>query len=230
MKKLIPSLLSIAALAVAPVIRAETPPVKLVVVDMAKIFDSHYETQAEKAKLDDASQKAQAEIDRMNKEGNALVAEYKEFDEQSKSSVATADAKSKALADAQKKQQEINTKMQDINTFANNARSTIQQRIQTFRSMMMDEISKTVKQVAQRHDATLVVDKSGPSLLGIAPVIYADPAYDITDEVMAEINKGRPANVPAASSSTITTPAAAGSPAAAPSEPKITVPGVTPSK
>jgi outer membrane protein len=222
--------MSLAALAAfAPVVRAEPPAVKLVVVDMAKIFDSHYETQAEKAKLDDATQKAQAEMDQMNKEGNALVAEYKELDEQSKSSVATAEAKSKALAEAQKKQQEINTKMQDINTFANNARATIQQRIQTFRSMMMDEISKTVKAVAQRHGATLVIDKSGPSLLGIAPVIYADPTYDITDEVMAEINKNRPANLPATPSSTIPTAAPSATPVPV-SEPKITVPGVSPSK
>ena len=164
---------------------------------MAKIFDNHYETKAEKAKLDDASQKAQAEIDTMNKEGNALVAEYKELDEQSKSPMATADAKSKSQAAAQKKGQEIQQKMQDINTFANNAKQSIQQRIQTFRSMMMEEISKVVVTVAKRHDATLVLDKSGPSLLGVPPVIYSDSGYDITPEVIAEIDAHRPASAAA---------------------------------
>src|SRR6185437_6072485 len=138
MKNLTHTLFSFGAFAAAALVVQAQPAPKILVVDMAKIFDNHYETKAEKAKLDDASQKAQAEIDTMNKEGNALVAEYKELDEQAKSPMATSDAKSKAQAAAQKKGQEIQAKMQDINTFASNAKQSIQQRIQTFRSMMMD--------------------------------------------------------------------------------------------
>lgn len=226
MKKITQTLLSLGAFGVAAVFaHAESAP-KIVVVDMAKLFDGHYETQAEKLKLDDASKKAQAEIDRMNKEGNALVAEYKELDEQAKSALATAEAKSKAMADAQKKGQEIQAKMQDVNTFANNAKATIQQRIQTFRSMMLEEIAKVVVQVAKRHDATLVLDKSGPSLLGIAPVIYADSSYDITEEVLSEINRNRPASTPAATvAPSVSAPSRA--PASSTDTPKIVVPGVT---
>jgi outer membrane protein len=217
MKNLTHTLISLGAFAAAALVAQAQPAPKILVVDMAKIFDNHYETKAEKAKLDDASQKAQAEIDTMNKEGNALVAEYKELDEQSKSPMATSDAKAKALAAAQKKGQEIQSKMQDINTFANNAKQSIQQRIQTFRSMMMDEISKVVVQVGKRHDATLVLDKSGPTLLGVPPVIYADSSYDITPEVIAEIEAHRPAGAGS------TAPA----PAPASTTPQITVPGVT---
>ncbi len=66
--------------------------------------------------------------------------------------------------------------------------------------------------------ATLVVDKSGPTLFGIPTVIYADPAYDITDDVIKEVNKDRPA--PAA-------PAAAA--AAKPGDPvQFNVPVATP--
>jgi outer membrane protein len=98
---------------------------------------------------------------------------------------------------------------------------------------MLEKISKVVVTVAKRHDATLVIDKSGPTLLGVSPVVYFDSGYDITSEVVAEINKDRPANTPAASATPASAPAAA--PATAPSTgsdmPKITVPGVTaPSK
>lgn len=219
MKKPIQTLLSIGAFGAAALFAHAEPAPKIAVVDMAKLFDNHYETQAEKTKLDEASQKAQTEIDQMNKDGNALVAQYKDLDEQSKNPAANTDAKSKATADAQKKGQEIQAKMNDINTFANNAKATIQQRIQTFRNMMMEEISKVVVVVAKRHDATLVIDKSGPSLLGMSPVIYFDSSYDITDEVMTEINKSRPANMPAPAAPSTAAPADS-------STPKITVPGV----
>jgi len=227
MKNTTKTLLSLGAFGAATLLSHAQPAPKIAVVDMAKLFDSHYETQAEKAKLDEASQKAQAEIDRMNKEGNAMVAEYKELDEQSKNPTATTEAKARALADAQKKGQEIQAKMQDVNTFANNAKATIQQRIQTFRSMMLEEISKVVVKVAKRHDATLVFDKSGPSLLGVAPLIYSDSGYEITDEVASEINRNRPATTPASSSSSpsISVPSAPAPAGAA--TPKITVPGVT---
>ena len=206
------------------------PAPKIVIVDMAKLFDNHYETQAEKTKLEEAGKKAQDQIDQMNKEGNALIAQYKDLDEQAKNPAANTEAKAKAATDAQKKGQEIQAKMQDINTFANNAKATIQQRIQTFRGMMMEDISKVVVQVAKRHDATLVLDKSGPSLLGIPAVIFCDSAYDITDEVMGEINKGRPIGTPSVAPSAPAAPAAA-APAAGMPLPKITVPGVTaPSK
>ena len=222
MKNLTHTLISLGAFAAAALVAQAQPAPKILVVDMAKIFDNHYETKAEKAKLDDASQKAQAEIDTMNKEGNALVAEYKELDEQSKSPMATSDAKASAQKKAQEKGQQIQAKMQDINTFANNAKQSIQQRIQTFRSMMMEEISKVVVEVAKRHDATLVLDKSGPSLLGVPPVIYADSGYDITPEVIAEIDAHRPAG--AASSAPSSSSSA---PASSSSTPQITVPGVT---
>jgi outer membrane protein len=204
--------------------QTQTAP-KIVIVDIAKIFDNHYETQAEKAKLDDAHKKALAEVDEMNKEGNALVSEYKALEEQSKSPLATAEAKAKAVADAQKKGQEIQAKLQDIRTFENNAQQTLNQRIQTFRSMVMDEISKIVVQVAKRHNATLVFDKSGPSLLGVPAVLYYDSSYEITEEVMTEIKQRRPGT---SSTAAPTGPSpSAGVLAPASEAPKIMVPGIT---
>jgi outer membrane protein len=224
MKKTILTLLSLGAFSISLVSARADAPVKLLVVDMANIFDNHYETQAEKVKLDDANKKAQDSLDNINKEGNTLVAQYKELAEQAKNPAATSEAKTKAAESAQKIGQQIQQKMQDRDSFANNARGTIQQRIQSFRATMMESISKVVVTVAKRHDATLVIDKSGPSLLGISPIIYTDASYDITKEVIDEINKNKPANMPAA------VPVPEGTSAAAPASeatPKITVPGVT---
>ena len=65
--------------------------------------------------------------------------------------------------------------------------------------------------------ATLVLDKSGPTLFGIPAIIFADPAYDITQQVIDEVNKDRPPApaAPAAATPDTTTPAPA-----TPAEPK----------
>ena len=128
---------------------------------------------------------------------------------------------------AQRKLEAIQQKKNEIGTFVNNTRQSLQQRLQTFRSLMLEEIGKVATDVAKRKGATLVLDKSGPTFIGISNLVYSDPGFDITDDVMAEINKSRPATAVTAPTSA---PAAApaGAPAAAPAAgtPAVSVPGL----
>jgi len=196
---------------------------KILVVDLAKLFDGHWKTQEQTVKIQADLAKAQEQASALQKNGNALVEEFKELDEQSKNPAATTEAKSKAQADAQKKYDEIQQKRSELNSFAQNAQNTIRQRSQAFKSLMIDEISRTAVEIAKKKGATFLLDKAGPTMAGVSNILYADPTLDITDEVMAEINKDRPATAP-----TPTAPANA----AAPGEdaPKITVPAIAPNK
>ncbi len=224
MKKSMQTLVAIAAFGAASLAAQAQPAIKILVVDMAKIYDSHYKTVEQNAKIQSDDQKAQEEVDKMNKEGNVLVEEYKSLNEQSNNPALTAEAKSKAQNEAQRKLESIQTKQREVQTFIQNTRNSLQQRLQTFRSLMLEEISKIATDVAKRRGATLLVDKAGPSLIGISNIVYADPAYEITEDVMKEINKDRPPGAP-------TAPAAATTPAAAPgaatkSAPAVSVPGL----
>lgn len=223
MKKSIRSLVAVLAVgAFALAARAETAPVKIMVVDMAKLYDNHYKTLEQNAKLTADKQKAEQQVEELNKEGNQLVEQYKSLEEQSNNPALTAEAKSKAANDAKTKMQQIQAKEQEIRSFIQNSSQSLNQRLQNFRSLMLEEISKVATEVAKRHGATLLFDKAGPSLIGISNVIYSDPSYDITDEVMAEINKSRPPGAPTApavdtgssteSTSTSTSTTSSGSP------------------
>ena len=224
MKKLIQTLIVAASFGALTLAAQAQPAVKLVVVDMAKLYDTHYKTVEKNAQLQADDQKAQEEVDKMNKEGNALVEEYKALNDKAGNPALTADAKSTAQNEAQKKLAAIQQKQQEVQTFIQNTRNSLQQRMQTYKALILEEISKTATTVAQRKGATLVIDKSGPSLFLIPSVIYADPGFDITDDVMKEVNKDRPASAAAAP--------AASAPAAAPAAgaPAVSVPGLTPKK
>jgi outer membrane protein len=219
MKKTIQSLIAVAAVALTTLTtHAQTAP-KILVVDLAKLFDSHWKTQEQNAKLQADSAKARDQASQLQKDGNALVEQFKELDEQSKNPAATTEAKAKAQAGAQKLYDEIQQKRSEMNSFIQNTENTLRQRSQTFKTLMIEEISKTAVDIAKRKGATFLLDKSGPTLVGVSNILYFDPSLEITDEVMAEINKDRPA----------TAPAAAPAPTIGDS-PKITVPGITPSK
>lgn len=188
---------------------------KILVVDMAKLLDGHYKTQEQNEKLRSDGQKAQEELDRLNKEGNALVEQYKELVDQANNPTANEATKSRVQGEAQRKMEEIQRKTNEVRTFEANTQRALQGRIRTFRDLMFEEIGKLATDVAKRRGAALLVDKSGPSLLGIPSVIHFDSALDITDEVMKEINKDRPAvaETPAApAASPAATPAASDSP------------------
>ena len=221
MKKSIQSLALVAVLGAFSIAAQAQPAVKLYVVDMAKLYDTHYKTVEKNAQLQADDQKAQEEVEKMNKEGNSIVEEYKALKDKANNPALTNEAKNAAENEAQKKLASIQSKQNEVQTFIQNTRNSLQQRMQTYKALILEEISKTAITVSQRKGATLLVDKSGPSLFLIPNVIYSDPGFDITDEVMKEINKDRPASSTPAP--TTTAAPAAGSPA-------VSVPGLTPKK
>ncbi len=227
MKKTIQTLVAVAALGALTLAARAQPAVKLYVVDMAKLYDTHYKTVEKNSQLQADDAKAQEEVDRMNKEGNGLVEEYKALNDKAGNPALTAEAKASAQNEAQKKLGSIQQKQQEVQTFIQNTRNSLQQRMQTYKALILEEISKTATTVAQRKGGTLLLDKSGPSLFLIPNVIYSDPGFDITEDVAKEINKDRPVSA--------TPSPAAAAPAAAPSgavntAPGISVPGLTPKK
>jgi len=171
---------------------------KVGVVDMARLFDLHYKTEEKNQVFQDEQERVQVEIQRLVNEGIALQEEAKGMAEQLNNPVLSDEAKAEIQGQAQLKVQEIQLKQQEVTTLRNNSGQSLRQRIMNFRSLMMDEISQVAETVAQRQGITLLFDNSGPSLLGVPAVIYADEGFDITDEVLAEINKDRPEDAPSA--------------------------------
>jgi Skp family chaperone for outer membrane proteins len=60
---------------------------------------------------------------------------------------------------------------------------------------MLEEIQKVIDTLAYERGITLVLDVSGSSNIGAPVVVYSSAAYDITDDVLAILNRERPAEV-----------------------------------
>lgn len=220
------SLKSLLALAVAGLfsasVQAQSTP-KVFVVDMAKLYDGHFKTEEQNTKLRTDQQKAEEELQKLNGEGTALVNQAKELQEQLKNATLTDAAKGKAQQELQAKAEEIQRKQNDVNNFRANTQRQLQQRINTFKQLLLEEISKIAVDIAKSKNATLLLDKSGPSLIGISNIVYFDSSYDITEDVAKVINKDRPATA-AAPAVPATKPSA--KPAASSQDaPSVTFPG-----
>src|SRR5882724_1198094 len=144
MKKSALTLIALAVFGASALFVQAQPAPKILVVDLAKLYDGHYKTEEQNAKLRAAEQQATEELDRLNKEGSALVDQYRDLSEQSKNPALTTDARGKAEADAQKKTEEIQRKQTEVTSFRTNTQRSLQQRIKTFRDLMLEEISKKI--------------------------------------------------------------------------------------
>ncbi len=226
MNKLLATLCAVAAFAgIAAAPASAQPAPKIYVVDMAKLLDGHYKTEEQNAKLKGDEAKANEELEKINNEGKTLVEQLKKLEEDSKNPTLATEAKEKLQTEMRSKIEDIQKKQNEVQSFRGNTQRSLQQRIQNFRKLMFEEISVTVNEVAKKKGATLVFDKSGPTLIGINPLVYSDASYDITEEVQKEINKSRPAGSaapsPAATAPAAAKPAESGSEAGA----KVSFPG-----
>ena len=185
---------------------------KIMVVDIAKVYESHYKTAEQNALFQVDQKKASEELQRRAKEIDGVVAELKDMEEQLQNPVTTDEAKKKIQEEGAKKLQDLQGKQREAQGMQSNLQRLFQERIGQFRALLLDEISKVAADVAKKKGATFLVDKSGPSVIGVPVFLYTDASVEITDAVIAEINASKPA------SSAAPAKAADGAPA-------ITVPG-----
>jgi len=197
-------------------VRAQPAP-KILVVDMTRLLNEHYSTAEQNAKLTEEQNTANTQLESIQQQINTLAEEYRALVEQAQNPVLNEQARTKASSDAQAKYAEIQAKNNEGLELRDNFTSQMQIRIQNFRDLMFDEIGQIASDLAKQKGATLLLDKSSLSALGAMSVIYSDPGYDITDEVLAQINKDRPVTPVTAPSAT--PPPTTGQGAAAPATP-----------
>jgi outer membrane protein len=221
MNRTLKSILTLTAFGAAALGLSAQPALKLLTVDTTKLLEGFYKTEPEMAKLKGDQQKAQDELERKVKELNSLGDQYKELMEQSKSAMLKDEAKTKAEADAAKMLDEIRKRQGDIQKYQGDERNLITQKFNSMRGVLVDEILKKVTELSKSKGATIVIDRN-------AGVLFSDPAYDITEEALAYINKDRPASAAPATTSTEQAPAAAATAPSTSATPSVTVPGLAP--
>jgi len=197
MNKILASALVAFALTGTALTSTAQPAPKIVVVNMAKLLDAHYETTEQNAKLKVDEAKANEEIERIVKEGQSIETVMQEMQEKANNPAISADAKAKLEADFRPKAEERQRKLSELNNYRQRTSRVFQERIANFRGILFEKIGTVVTEVAKKKGATLVIDKSGLSNIGLNTLVYSDPSYDITDEVQKEIDKSRPAGSPA---------------------------------
>ncbi|MFA6101991.1 MAG: OmpH family outer membrane protein [Victivallaceae bacterium] len=174
---------------------------KIAVLDMDQIFQNYYKT-----KIADSTLKQQAEIykawiKKLNESLTKLEEEFKVVRDASQNIALSASERETKRFEAQKKYREIREKQVELEQYTAEKTQQYKQLETQKRDDILAEIAKEVKRRATLEGFTLVIDKSGKTLNGIPSIIYSSPTADITEPVIAELNRGNPdSQKPAAAS------------------------------
>ena len=154
---------------------------KVFVVDVAKVFESHPQTKQQQAAFRAEEQKASEQLKKLEGEARALADKLKEQQAKFDDPTLAASQKDAIRAEGQKTGQALQTKQSEGQQLLTKTQNDLQQRAQASRLQILQDIAKVAGEVARRKGGTLVYDRG--------TLLYADPAYDVTVEVLAEVTK-----------------------------------------
>jgi Skp family chaperone for outer membrane proteins len=157
---------------------------------MAKIFDSYGRAKAATAFIESEGQKIGAELNRRQAEGRNLAAQLETLAAKYNNTALSQTAREDAKKQARSIEDKIDAKREEFEHYQAQARQTLAQKEQTQRETVYNEIQRAVTAVAHRQGATLVLNVSEKTVVGLPAVVYSDPKWDITSSVIATLNAG----------------------------------------
>jgi outer membrane protein len=174
-------------LALAAALNAAEP--AMAFVSMERLFDDYYKTKAANVKL-----KAQFEtVDAPRRELMDRVKTLKTEVEK-----LGAEARDKSLSDAEREKKRTAAEdkfalFRDAETklaeFDNTYKKQFGDQMKQSQQQLVAEIRAVIQAYVKEHGIRIVFDSSGKTLNSVESVVYYDPAFDITEPILAILNK-----------------------------------------
>ena len=187
MKKFI---ISIAAAAV--IFPASAAP-KLVTVNIEKLFNAYYKTPQVENIIQKQAQVYQNYLNKKMEKLRDIDQKFRVELDKAQNVTLSTENRSKAAQQAEKYNSEIRLLRAEMETYSTEKRKEMANMTLEKRASLMQDISASVRKVAEGMAADFVFDVSGKTTHQIPALIYANPASDITNDVLKILNKG---NVP----------------------------------
>jgi Skp family chaperone for outer membrane proteins len=190
MKTSIRTILAVVAIGVTAVVaqaqtaigQAATP--RVVTVDLGKALNAYFRTAEESAKLQAFEQSANRTAEAIVTEGRSMAERFQAEQAVFSSPVSTPIAKEQAQTNAQRIYADIQNKERELNDFRQKAVAQIQQSVQQVRQQLLVEIANKATDLGKAKGANMILERNA--------FVFADAGMDITDEVIADLNKGQP--------------------------------------
>ncbi|MDD5698220.1 MAG: OmpH family outer membrane protein [Victivallaceae bacterium] len=165
---------------------------KIAVVDMDRIFQEYYKTKQTDAVLKQKQGIYQAWAKKLGESRLKLQEEFKMLRDASQNiALSNAEREKKRLA-AQEKYQEFKKKEAELEQYVEQKSREYKVLLTKMHEKLLDEIYNEIRSYAVLKGYNLVLDKSGRTLNTIPLITYSSPQFDISAEILKNLNRGQP--------------------------------------
>ena len=156
-------------------------------VDMKKLFADYWKTKQSQTVIDAEIAKKRKELKDMADDLDKAKADYKKILDQSNDPLISAEEREKRKATAADKARQINTSQAAFESYQRQEDSRLKDQQQRMTAKLVADIQKAVVDKAKAGGYSAIVNSGTTEV-----VLYADPANDLTDAVLKQLNAGAP--------------------------------------
>ena len=160
---------------------------KVASVDMKKLFNGYWKFKQSSTILDDRKTSLRKDLKSQTEELDKKQAAYKQLLEQANDPLISADERDKRKAAAANKSKDVNNAKVALDQYQRQAETGLMELEQRLSGNLIAEIQQRVTAKAKAGGYTMVVNTAANEV-----VVYADPASDITEAVLKDLNSGAP--------------------------------------
>jgi outer membrane protein len=164
---------------------------KIGTIDMKSVFDQYYKTKEQEAKINEARTQAKKELDDRMDTFNKAQEEARRLNEEANKPELAEKAKADKVKSLQDKLQELEAMQREIREFQQTRERQLSEQSVRSRNSLVEEINKVINEKVKGGNYDLVFDKSGQSLNAVNVLVHSKDSYDLTAEIVGELNKGQ---------------------------------------
>ncbi len=165
---------------------------KLGVIDLQKVFEGYYKTEAASSSLKERAGSLEKEKKAMLEQYQKITDEYKKALDDANDQAVSADEREKRKKTAEGKLLDIKALEQSVNDFEKTARTSLDEQSRRMRENILGEIRKVIDAKAKSGGFSLVVDTAAESRNMTPIVLYTNGENDLTADVLKQLNSTAP--------------------------------------
>jgi Skp family chaperone for outer membrane proteins len=163
---------------------------KVGTLDMKAVFDQYFKTKEAEGKINEARTQAKKELDDRLDTFNKAQEEARKLNDEANKPELAEKAKAEKSKALNEKLQELGAMQREIQEFQQTRERQLSEQSVRSRNGLVEEINKVISDKVKAGNYDLVLDKSGQSLNAVNVLIFSKDAFDLTSDVVTELNKG----------------------------------------
>ncbi len=159
---------------------------KIYAVDLSEVYEHFYKTKSAQENFQLLVKQSQDGLEKLMQEGKVLFDERENLIKKRENPANSKEINEKLEKELTNLDEKINKKGEEINTYRAENERKLGEKRQAVMDEHFKEIQAGIEVLAKEKEADIIVNKAAMG------VLYAKPKYDLTQEVIAVVNKAAP--------------------------------------